>query len=435
MRRRRSAPRTRKTTRRWHIPPPLVHGPEALEGGSVLEEVQSDLGALLWLSLRDVMLWADTAPEERGDLFTREAAVQREASLRRLSAPPEIAAALHELGAVVARPESADATAVSRACEELSRWAEGSNALQTALAFAQNAALSDASNPDAAFNVARLAVRIADHARAEVWFRRAIGLARQAHDWRRYSRAFSGLGNLYLMRGNLPGAHRFHLRALRGARRGGVRAEQAAALHDLFGVAIETGRVAEAERYAREATAAYGTKNPRVAAFAHDVAYFWMQQGHFARARSVFEAVLPLIEQPVERLFVEADLMRAAAGAGDRDLAREMSDRVLQKADRPEHAAGAPRALLEIGRGALQLHDLDLAERAATRAAAAAGERMEGKTRLAAESLLDAVRRARAAARPSTGEPPAADRAGSADALAEDLIRSLRELEARGQER
>src|SRR5687768_8153989 len=135
MRRRRSAPRTRKTTRRWHIPPPLVHGPEALEGGSVLEEIQTDLGALLWQALRDVMLWADTAPEERAELFPREAATRREASLGRLTEPVEIMDALRELGTVLERPETADAVAVSRACDELSRWAERRDALQTALAF------------------------------------------------------------------------------------------------------------------------------------------------------------------------------------------------------------------------------------------------------------------------------------------------------------
>src|SRR5688500_13731619 len=106
MRRRRSAPRARKTTRRWHIPPPLVHGPEPLEGGSILEELQSELGALLWQSLRDVMLWADTLPEAREGLFAPEAAGRREAALNRLSAE-EIEPALRALGALVGDPAGA----------------------------------------------------------------------------------------------------------------------------------------------------------------------------------------------------------------------------------------------------------------------------------------------------------------------------------------
>jgi tetratricopeptide (TPR) repeat protein len=434
MRRRRTPPRERKTTRRWHIPPPLVHGPEPLEAGGVLEELHSDLGALLWQSLRDVMLWAETPAEERGELFAPEAASRRASALASVQAGP-IESALRVLASVVGSPERCTPAAVSAACAEIARWAEEHEALQTAMAFAQDAALAEPADPDAAFNVARLAVRLADHARAEVWFRRAIGLARQAHDWRRYSRAFSGLGNLYLTRGNLPAAQRFHMRALRGARRGGVRAEQAAALHDLFGVAIETGRTTDAERYARDAALAYGTKNPRLAVLAHDIAYFWMQQGHFARSLAVFQAVLPLIEQPVERLFVEADLMRAAAGAGETDLAREMGSTVWEKSGRPELAAGAARALLELGQGALQIPDLELAESAARRAQRLAGERMEGKIRLAAESLLEAVNAARAASRPARRATAPAEGWETADQLAEELIRSLRALPSPSAER
>jgi tetratricopeptide (TPR) repeat protein len=430
MRRRRLAPRARKTTRRWHIPPPLVHGPEPLEGGSILEELQTRQGALLWQSLRDVMLWADTPAEERDGLFAPDAAERREAALAGVSAG-EVAPALRTLATLVADPAGVSPERISVACADIARWAEAQDALRTAMAFAQDAALAEPSDPDAAFTVARLAVRIADHARAEVWFRRAIGLARQAHDWRRYARAFSGLGNLYMTRGNLPAAHRFHVRALRGARRGGVRAEQAAALHDLFGVAIETGRIADAERYAAEAAAAYGSRNPRLAVLAHDVAYFWMQQGHFARSLAVFEAVLPLIEQPVERLFVEADLMRAAAGAGDTALAARVAREVWEKASRSEFASGAPRALLELGKGALQLNDLELAGAAARRALELAGERREGKTRLEAEALDQAIEAARAATRPPTPASSAPRGGEPTHALAEELIRTLRELASR----
>jgi tetratricopeptide (TPR) repeat protein len=411
-----------------------VHGPEPLEGGSILEELQSELGALLWQSLRDVMLWAETPPEGREGLFAPESGGRREAALNRVAAE-EIEPALRALGSLVANPAGASPVVIARACADIARWAEGREALRTAMAFAQDAALAEPADPDAAFTVARLAVRIADHARAEVWFRRAIGLARQAHDWRRYSRAFSGLGNLYMMRGNLPAARRFHIRALRGARRGGVRAEQAAALHDLFGVAIETGRGSEAERYAREAAIAYGSRNPRLAVLAHDVAYFWMQEGHFARSLAVFQAVLPLIDQPVERLFVEADLMRAAAGAGETALASRTAAEVWEKASRPELSAGAPRALLELGNGALQLRDLDLADRAANRALQLATERREGKTRLAAEALQQAVQAARAATRPPAPLSTAEHNGGPADALAEELIRTLRELATRSAER
>ena len=426
MSRRRSAPHPRKTTRRWHIPPALVHGPEPLEGGAVLEELRSPLGALLWQAVRDVMLWADATDVERGDLFAPRAGIRRRETLARSDAAEALRPPLAVLAELVAAPGAASAAVISEACVDVAAWAEHADHLQTALAFAQSAALANPLDSHSAFYVARIAARLADHARAEVWFRRAIGLARQTRDWRMYSRAFSGLGNLYLTRGNLPAAQRFHMRALRGARRGGLRAEQAAALHDLFGVAIETGRSADAERFARDAAAAYGSRNPRYAVLAHDVAYFWMQRGHFGRALAVFEAVLPLIDHPVERLFVEADLMRAAAGTGDHHLAREVAERVWEKVGRPECAAGAARALLELGRGALQLGDLDLALRAGTGAVRAAETRKEGKTLMAAEALLEAIRTAGAASRlPATAMAPVSP---ISESLAGDLVRTLRDM-------
>src|SRR5690606_36558621 len=138
-------------------------------------------------------------------------------------------------------------------------WAYEKGRYNTALAFAQNAALANSTNAAAAYWVASIAGRMNDHARAEGWFRRAIGRARQSRDWRMYSVSFGGLGILYIRRGNLPAARRLHTRALRGARRGGMRREQAAALHDLFIVAAETGNIGEAERLARHALEAFGT--------------------------------------------------------------------------------------------------------------------------------------------------------------------------------
>src|SRR5690606_4040053 len=142
-------------------------------------------------------------------------------------------------------------------------------------------------------------------------------------------------------RGNLPAARRFHLRALRGARRGGLGEERAVALHDLFGVEVEAGRGSEARRYAERALEAYPRRSGRLAVFAHDVAYFWMEQGDFRRASTVFQAVLPLVRSGRERLWVQADLMRAAAGAGDDTLSLEMAERVREGVSRPDLGTAA----------------------------------------------------------------------------------------------
>lgn len=430
--RRRSIRQRRVSTRRWHIPPPLVHGPETLEGGGILNEWENELGVVLWQAFRDAMLWATTVPEHRGEMFNPTGQDSSHMAIAPVESDIRLQSTLRVLNQLNTDSASVREEQVARACRQISEWAEEQGHLGTALAFAQNAALAAATDPGAAFWVATLAVRMNDHARAEVWFRRAIGLARQARDWRMYSHAFSGLGNLYMRRGNLRAAKRLHTRALRGARRGGMRREQAGALHDLFGVAVETSNPVEAERLARLALEAYGKRNPRVHVLAHDVAYFWMEQGYFERAKSVFQAVLPLIDRPVERLFVLADLARAAAGMGDAETADAAAEEVWRLAVMPEVETGSAPALLELARAYLSLRELDQARTAAALSIQCAIKYRESKVRFAAEAVLDSINTrlvevtpaAPAVAIPTTIQP-AAWQPSSGDELAADFVRTL----------
>lgn len=426
MNRRRAPATPRPAARRWHIPPPLVHGAEPLEGGAVLAEVGGPLGVIVWQGLRDVLLWAETPPEERRGLFAPEAGDARSRSIASAAPDDALREPLSILRDLAAAPFEAIPAVVADACAAIRKWAEKRGALATALAYAQNSALAEPTAPARALIVARLAVELGDHARAEIWYRRAIGIARRARNWRVYARAFSGLATLYQDRGNLPAAQRFHLRALRGARRGGLRGERAVALHDLFGVAVETGRAGDADRYAREAFAAYSPGNRRLAALAHDVAYFWMEEGHFARAVEVFQAVAPLIDEPAQRLWVESDLMRAAAGAGDDTLARRVAERVREQSALPELSSAAARAQLELARGELLLEDWEAAKAAAEEALRLARMHREGRTLLMAEALLEAIRADRTAGRAAPRDPKKAPAA--VDTLAADLVRSLQGL-------
>ena len=45
-------------SRRWRVPPPLTRTGELLEGAEILNEVPSEVGVVLWKSLRNVMLWS-----------------------------------------------------------------------------------------------------------------------------------------------------------------------------------------------------------------------------------------------------------------------------------------------------------------------------------------------------------------------------------------
>ncbi|MDR0786976.1 MAG: hypothetical protein LBG44_03825 [Gemmatimonadota bacterium] len=424
MKRQRGDIQNRRPTRRWHTPPPLIHGSETLDGGAILNEWSDGSGVILWQTSRDVALWATTPPEDRRDIF---AGIHSEELYSSATATPDgsgkqdAGTALIWLRQVVKNPSEAQEDEVAAACRIISEWAAEKGRLHTALAFAQNSALTDWRNPAAAHWVATIAGRLNDHARAEGWFRRAVALARQRQDWRMYSLAFGGLGNLYIRRGNLPAARRLHTRALRGAQRGGMRHERALALHDLFVVAIDTGNSLEAERFARQALEAFGTRNPRAHILAHDVAYFWLEKGHYHRALSVFQAALPLTTEGVEQVYMLSNIARAAGGIGDRHMLDAAVARIDQAIIEPRFRNAAGRALLEVARGYFSLGSFDRAEVAALGSLASATEFRETKVQFAAEGLLSAIRERASAPGRYTPEP--ATRHG--DVLAADIIRVL----------
>jgi tetratricopeptide (TPR) repeat protein len=416
-------PPVRRTTRRWRTPPAITHGTEAFEGSGILDEIRGPLGLLLWQTLRDVTLWASFEPEEREGIFVAGADEARMAAVRGGEVDVQIEPPLMTVVRMVGNPHGARPETVSMACQHIAHWADGQGLTATAIAFAQAAALSIPFDAGAAYAVGRLARRRAEYARAETWFRRSIALARQSGDWTSYALAFSGLGNLYAQRGNYPAARRFHVRTLRAARRHSLRQIQGAALHDLFVIASNTGQE-DAERYARGAYDAYGHEHTRLPALAQDIAWFWMERGHFEPALTVFQALLPHMHRFDERLVVLSNVVRAAAGAGERRLFEETWDEVWDGLSRSDTQENAAQVLVEMAHGASMMGEPERAERAAERALAVATQRGESKIRLTAEALLESVRRGRAA-RAKAVEVPHAEPAEDTDAFAADLVRSL----------
>ncbi|HEX8360637.1 MAG TPA: hypothetical protein VF613_11030, partial [Longimicrobium sp.] len=292
-------PALRKTLRRWRIPPVLTRGPEVFEGLAVLDEVP---GVALWQALRDATLWAEAAPELRPHLFHRLAEPAWTAPA------PELAAPLAELAVLSRDPGGCDRAAVAQACGEIAAWADGRGHLATALAFAQARALSAPTDAAAAYEVAQLARRRAEDARAETWYRRTVAVARQRGDWATYTRAFLGLGTLHASRGKITAARRFHMRAFKAANRNTLRELEGSALHKLFSLAADAGHRREALRLARAALELYGPAHPRTPRLAHDVARHWLAVGHPSRALAVLRALLPRATDPALRLPVLADL-------------------------------------------------------------------------------------------------------------------------------
>ncbi|MBB4637737.1 tetratricopeptide repeat protein [Longimicrobium terrae] len=422
MRPRRLTPPVRRTTRRWRTPPALLHGSEAFEGAEILEEAPAPLGVLLFHLIRDVYLWGQTPPDERDGLFAGGADEAHAELMRTVAPEPALESALLPLLRLTGAPGDTRPEVIALACRNASQWADARGWTATAIAFAQGVAVVLPGDAGASYAVGRLARRRAEHARAETWFRRAVSLARQSGDWTAYTQAFSGLGNLYLIRGNLPAARRFHLRSLRAARRHSLRDMHASALHDLFVIAAQSQQPEDAERMARAAFALYGAGHRRLPYLAGDVACFWMDNGRFEQAQAVFHALAGHMDAPDDREVALSNLARAAAGSGDRRAFEQAWTQAWRSMDGREASEHEGSIALELARGAAMLGDSERAEAAASRALRVATDRGESRTRLAAEAVLDQARRQRAvrtaeAAAPRAPEPP--------EEFALDLARAL----------
>ncbi|HEU0302393.1 MAG TPA: hypothetical protein VFR37_23240 [Longimicrobium sp.] len=418
----------RRSPRPWVVPPGLLLQDEPYEGFYVLEETRSELGVLLWQSLRDVDLWSAAPPEARATLFA-PGSLRRRTERIEEEVPPDdpVRPLLEATARLLAAPDRVPESEVSEVCEEISRWASDQGFPRTALSFAQRAALSAPDEAGPAHLVGMVARRAADYRRAETWFRRALALARRNRDWRHYGLAHLGIANLHMQRGDAPKARVRLLRALRASRRYGLWSVRSMVLHDLFCITATGEHAEHAEMYARAAFRSYGRRHPRLPALAHDVARYWMSRGYYAQAYETFTAVLPHIARPSDRLLAWSNLAQAAGGGGDAARFQDAWSSVWQLVDCGTDLDRSAEALINVASGAAMLGQWVRQEMAASFALAAACRRDESQERLKAEELLEAARKAGKGRRePEAVEPPP-EFSPASDALAEQLVSALTE--------
>jgi tetratricopeptide (TPR) repeat protein len=406
-------------SRRPRVPPAITRGSEAIPALAVVEEIPGDLGVVLWRSVRNVVLWARTPEASRASLFDAGAADARAAELARVQPEAELLAPLSVVVALLENPRDVEVRRLVNACRRVAAWAEARGALGTALEFAQAAALARPDSAPLAFAVGRLARRRAEYDRAESWYMRAIVQARQAGDWRSYALAFSGIGNMYVRRGNYRVARKAFVRSLRAARRHHLRDVCAMAYHDLYLCAADTGEGSDAGPLAEQAFRAYGAAHPHVPRLAYDVAYNWVQLGNFVPAARVAEALLPHFTGPTERALVLGLLARAAGGAGERRAFEAAAEAVEAMVAEMPPIEGFTGALLGVANGAASLGDHERAVHAAGRARELARHRREGRVELAAEAVADSAN-----ARRNSDASPGAPAPGAFE-LAEKFVRAL----------
>jgi tetratricopeptide (TPR) repeat protein len=420
--------KTRALSRPWIVPPGLLVQGEPFEGYHVLDETRDELGVLLWQSLRDVEVWAMSPPDQRRNLFTAGALHQR---MERIDAEVDPAApvrpVLEGLASLLGRPGAMTPQEVCDLCEELSRWASDAGLPRTALAFAQRAAIAAPDEAGPAYLVGLISRRAADYRRAEVWFRRCLAIARHNQDWRVYALAHAGLGQMHMQRGDAPRARSRLLRALRAARRYGIWSVRSTALHDLFCIAATGPEPRLAEQYARAAFRSYGRQHPRLPALAHDIARFWMSQGHHSLALATFQAVLPHITRPQEQMLALSNLAQAAGGAGEGALYTWAWNEVWRMIDERDDMELVAEALINLAHGAASLGQVVRMDMAASYARTIATRRNEAQERLVAEELLQTSRDMGIGSVPEPVDPESEPVLAGSDVLAEQLVEALTE--------
>jgi tetratricopeptide (TPR) repeat protein len=419
--------RTRRHSRPWIVPPGLLMQGEPFEGYYVLEETRDELGLLLWQSLRDVEIWAMAEPEERPELFTSGALHDRMERIEEEVDPgAPVRPVLEGLAGLLARPGRVTPQEVCELCEELSRWASDAGLPRTALAFAQRGAMAAPDEAGPAYLVGLIARRAADYRRAEVWFRRALAIARHSLDWRVYSLAHAGLGQMHMQRGDAPKARARLLRALRAARRHGIWSVRSIALHDLFCLAATGPDPRLAEHYAGSAFRSYGRRHPRLPALAHDIARFWMSRGHHGLALDIFQAVQPHLARPQERMLGLSNLAQAAGGAGDGTLFTRAWNEVWRMIDERDDTELVSEALINLAYGAQSLGQVVRMDMAASYALTIATRRNEAQEKMIAEELLQITRHMGRSTDPQPIVVEAEPLTGS-DQLAGQLVEALTE--------
>jgi tetratricopeptide (TPR) repeat protein len=421
--------RIHRSPRPWVVPPGLLVSDEPFEGFHILDELRDELGVLLWQSARDVELWAAAPLEKRAELFT-PGSLRSRAERIVADVPADSAARplLETLAQVLGGVVQGGSSEVAELCEELSRWAADRGFPRTSLAWAQRAALAAPEEAAPAYLVGVVARRAADYRRAETWFRRSLALARRNRDWKYYGMAHMGIANMYMQRGDAPRARARLLKALRAARRYGVWTVKPLALHDLFCIAATGDDVEQAVGYARAAFRGYGRRHPRLPALAHDVACFWMLRGRHACALPIFQAVVPHMTRPQERVIAWSNVGRAAGGAGLAATFERAWNEVLRVVDPRNDAERLAEALINLAHGATALGETIRVEMAASAALTIATRRSESQQRIAAEELLALALRSGMRGRHLHEEPTPQPTISERDSLTNDLIEALEEV-------
>jgi tetratricopeptide (TPR) repeat protein len=377
---------------------PSPPAPESLNGTAripylfVLDELEAagkgDAGLALWQTLRGVRDRIDAAPADAAVIV---------ASAELLDAVPELRTTLRGMVRLLrqARGDEETRNGLVLGCAHLGLWAEGLGACRTAISFFGLAEEMEPERPHLGYHIGRIARKLALYDVAETWLKWARQQAEAHGAWEVAALCVSGLGNLYRQRGNFPEAQRYHLLCLQVAQRHGLRTMEGDALYELAVMSFEYNDEAAAMQFVSRAVAAYGPGHGRIYTLAHDVAFFWMDKmGRFSDAAEMMLNLADYLWVPWQRILLYSNLTRAAAGAGWAPVFEAAWNETWVLLRQQPSQVAHSMALVHLALGAGTLSQWERAEMAAIQALRIASERGECQPMLAAEAILEAVRRA-----------------------------------------
>lgn len=307
-------------------PPPRARHRER----EILGELPDAVGLVLWQDVRHLRDWAESSPEVRGKLFNPPTnnvlAKRREAR----SSEPELADLFDTFATLKANPLQSETVVVGAACERIVEWALTHDHPQTAIEWAEVAAIVDSENPKLANLAGRVTRNANEYERAEVWFKRGIGLARQQDNVVEKFWGHVGYGKLCKELSRVKDARKHLNRASALARKQGPPSLAASAQHDICALLMVRGRLSEAAVRARRAFALYPKSDPRLPFFGADIALMLVLAGRYSAAVRLLRAVLRAVQQQSARTAIMALAARAFAGAGAHEEAAVFRQRALK---------------------------------------------------------------------------------------------------------
>ena len=348
-----------------------------------LTSLGDDFAWAVWYSVWKARARGDAAPPPPagGDLAHRFDAAA--------GTVPELRAELEVLARYAAGAD--EPRAPSDALVRVAEWAASKGLAEPAIQCAEAAAALVPESARRALAAARINRLFGEVSRAELFYERAITLARRTRRWRTYVRAHLGKGQVKKALGDAEAARAHYFTAARAARNlSGEKWLAAQTQHDLLVLAAEEGAFEEALGYARQALSWYPRHHARFPALAHDLAFLLVRMRLYSRAVPLVAAVMRAAIPPSDQVIGWSTLARAAAGSGDVEGYRASVERVLRLVGLFDLHAAAAFANLACGAHLLEIWDE--AERYASRSLEICDRRTQAEAAGVARAVLADVR-------------------------------------------